>query len=76
MMAIVVYWIRTGKVEDPDDMEGAVGLLWQGMQVVSRYAPAADQLVAIGGMEKNQRLAYVMDMVKRFVHGSTSQIGF
>lgn len=66
IIAVGIYQIRTGqsRVYDVPSAFQAYRRAWE---LVSTYAPAADQLYKIGELPKDQRLDYVIGMVLSFM---------
>jgi hypothetical protein len=72
IVAILVYGVyqwHTGRLnpdldDDGDfDSDDLYGLLWKIERAVEVFAPAADQLVKIGELDKADRKGYVLTMV-------------
>jgi len=65
MIGMGVYWIKTGQREVLD-FSDALDTFRQAGHLVDTYAPAADQLVKIEAIAKEDRLDYVLDMIESY----------
>jgi hypothetical protein len=62
VVLVFVYKVFYEK-EPIEDWGGAISTVRDAVYLVEKYAPAADQLVSIGAMKKEDRLEYVIDLV-------------
>lgn len=65
MIGLGVYWINTGQ-RQVDSFEDALDTFRDAYRLVETYAPAADQLVKIEAIAKEDRLDYVLDMIESY----------
>lgn len=65
LAGVIWYRTRTGEAK-PDSVSSAVDTFWRVSQLVGTYATAADQLLSIGALKKEDRLEYVIDMVLKY----------
>ena len=65
MIGMGVYWIKTGQ-RQVDSFEDALDTFRDAYRLVETYAPAADQLVKIEAIAKEDRLDYVLDMIESY----------
>lgn len=56
-----------GRSNGSVSFDTAIDSFRDAVALVDRYAPAADQLVAIGELQPEQRRAYVIEMVKSYL---------
>lgn len=66
VVGVAAYSVATGK-RNVYNLPTAIAAFRHAEELVATYAPAADQLVAIKALRKEDRLSYVIRMVMRFV---------
>lgn len=69
LIVVAVAAFQVGRGQTITGMSEVSKKLYTAAHVVAQYAPAADQLVKLGELEKDERLEYVIGMVLSFVHG-------
>jgi len=68
IVGLVLYWVRSKRY--PGNVDDDVDIFWlfhRATELVETYAPAADQLVKLGELKKEDRLDYVISIVMSLV---------
>lgn len=65
ILVVVIYRTRTGQ-GGAKTVAGAIDKFYATTRLVETYAAAADQLLSIGAIAKEDRLEYVIDMVMSY----------
>jgi hypothetical protein len=66
IVGVTAYNVKRGRFY-VDGPRTAMDAFYEARTLVETYAPAADQLLAIGALPKDGRLPYVIRMVMRYV---------
>lgn len=66
-LVIAGYWMYKRGRGEFVTARTAMDAVWDATRLVETYAPAADQLVALGEMPKERRLGYVIGMVMQYI---------
>lgn len=65
VVTAIATYLAAGNKPRPFDFSDALDEFRQAVELVEKFAPAADQLVALQELPKNQRRTHVIEMVKK-----------